>query len=169
MSDEWKSGNEPPALPMWGRAPDRTPSFEKTTQRDTFVSPLRELPAPVRRIEILPPEPVELQAPGTQTTHITLTTTHWDRARGFSLATVPLAAAVGIGALLISIFFFGLELWSLAAVTVLFLGFLATWLVAWVVYQFTSPDGVNLFSAWGHYSLLRHEQRARLRRMERNE
>lgn len=159
---------ERPALPMWAAEVERTPTTAKGAPRASFVPALRE-PVTIRRAGVLPSTPTELQAPGLQRTVNSLSTTHWDRARGFSLATVPLAGAVGVGALLIAIFFFGLEFWSLAAVVVLFLGFLATWLAAWIAYQFTSPDGVNLFTAWAHFQLLRDEQRARLRRMERDE
>lgn len=162
-----ETGDRPP-LPMWAVAVDRTPTTAKSAPRESFVPALRE-PDATRRAEVVPPTPIELQAPGLQRTVNSLSTTHWDRARGFSLATVPLAGAVGVGALLIAIFFFGFELWSLAAVVVLFLGFLATWLAAWIAYQLTSPDGVNLFTAWAHFQLLRDEQRARLRRMERDE
>lgn len=158
--------DDKPTLPMWGTI-DRTPTVAKG-KRDTYVPAVRE-PVRVRRIEVLPPEPAELQAPGTVQTQIDLHTSHYDRAKGFSLATLPLAGAVGVGAALIAVLFFELEVFSLAAVTVLFVAFMLTWLVAWVVYQLASPDGVSLFSAWGHYQLLRHEQRARLRRMERDE
>ncbi len=149
-------------------APERAPTYSVGNQRDNFVPALRE-PVRVQRMEVLGPEQHELQAPGYQRTVNTLNTSHWDRAKGFSLSTVPLAIAVGVGALLISIFFFGLDLLSLAAVVTLFLGFLATWLIAWLGFQLASPDGVNLFVAWSHFRLLRHEQSARLRRMERDE
>ena len=148
--------------------PARAPSYRAGAARNTFVPALRE-PVQVRRMEVLPPEQHELQAPGVVRTVNQLTTTHWDRAKGFSLATIPLAVAVGVGALLIAIFFFGLNVWSLGAIVVLFLGFLLTWLSAWVAYQLASPDGVTLFATWGHYRLLREEQRARLARMERDE
>lgn len=136
--------------------------------RDTFVAPMRES-ARRTQVEVLPPEAHELQAPGVVHTINSMETSHWDRAKGFSLATLPLAAAVGVGALLVALFFFGLELWSLAAIVVLFLGFLATWLIAWIAYQMASPDGVSLFATWGHYRLLRYEQQARLKRMARRE
>src|SRR5690606_34187367 len=100
-----------------GDVPERAPTYAVGKSRNTFVPAITEAePVRVRRMEVLPPEQHELQAPGIQRTISTINTTHWDRAKGFSLATLPLAAAVGFGALLIAVFFFGLDLWSLAAV-----------------------------------------------------
>jgi hypothetical protein len=147
---------------------DRTPSYTTGNRRDTFVPAIRE-PVRVRRMEVLPPEQHELQVPGVVRTINALNTSHWDRAKGFSLVTVPLSAAVGVGALIISLYLFELPLWSLGALVVLFLGFMGTWLVAWIVYQLASPDGATIIGTIGHYKLLRYEQRARLRRMERDE
>jgi len=168
MLDEQGNPSDVPTLPMWATIPDRTPSYNKGAQRDAFVPARIEQP-PVRRIEVLPPQSVELQAPGTMQTYVEMRTTHYDRAKGFSIATLPVAMAVGMGAALIAVFFFDLKLFSLAAVTVLLIAFMLTWLFAWMFYQLTSPDGVSLFSAWGHYRLLRFEQEARLRRMEGDE
>jgi hypothetical protein len=161
--------DERPTLPMWADT-SREPTYSKSNKRNTFVpATVDRQPVRIQRVEVLPPEEHELAAPGLQRTVNTLATTHFDRAKGFSIATLPLAVAVGVGALLIGLLFFGLDLWSLAAVTTLFLAFLATWLIAWIAYQLTSPDGVNLFTAWAHYRLLRFEQRARLRRMRGEE
>ena len=155
----YEQDESPDTLPMWG-------TVTKSAKANTFVpATVDRQPVTVRRMEVLPPEQHELTAPGLQRTVNTLSTTHLDRAKGFSIATLPLAAAVGVGALLIGLIFFGLNLWSLAAVTTLFLAFLATWLIAWLAYQLTSPDGVNLFTAWAHYLLLLFEQRERIRRM----
>jgi hypothetical protein len=160
--------DEPATLPMWGDI-SQEPTYSKS-KRNTFVPAVVDRkPVRAQRMEVLPPEEHELAAPGLQRTVNTLSTTHLDRAKGFSLATLPLAVAVGVGALLIGLIFFELKLWSLAAVTTLFLAFLATWLIAWLAYQLTSPDGVNLFTAWAHYRLLRYEQRERLRRMRGDE
>ena len=41
------------------------------------------------------------------------------------------------------------------------------WLAAWVWHMSASPDGIGLWQVLLHYRLLRHEQRARLERIQR--
>jgi hypothetical protein len=40
------------------------------------------------------------------------------------------------------------------------------WLAAWFWYNAASPDGIGLIGVLLHYRLLRHEQRARLERID---
>lgn len=128
----------------------------KYTRRDNFVAPL-----PTPRVEIvpaaheLPQAPVSLPMPHSS---------HTDRARGFSLATGPLAAATGFVVLLIGISAFGVPLLSVAALLLALAGFTATWLVAYIVHTFVSADGAlftHVVMTWGY---LRREQRERHKR-----
>lgn len=131
-----------------------------------FVAPYApgETPKPIiRRYE---PLPLELDAPMPVQTVQRLATSHVDRAKGFSIVSIPLAAGVGLGGLLIAVGMGAVPLFSMGALLVLFLAFLATWLAAFLWYQSASPDGVTLWTVMLHYRLLSREQRARLRRME---
>ena len=129
-----------------------------------FVTP-GDAPRPiVRRAE---PGPIEIGAP-VQTVQ-RLATSHVDRAKGFSIVSLPLAAGVGLGGLLLAIGVFSVPVFSMAALLILFLGFLGTWLTAWLWYQSASPDGVALWTVLLHYRLLSREQKARLKRMEGDE
>ena len=117
----------------------------------------------VRRYD---PLPLELDAPMPVQTVQRLATSHVDRAKGFSIVSLPLAAGVGLGGLLLAVGLFEVPLFSMAAVLTLFLAFLVTWLAAWLWYQSASPDGIGLWTVLLHYRLLSREQKARLRRLE---
>ena len=89
---------------------------------------------------------------------------HVDRAKGFSIATGPLAGVVGCVVLLIGISAFGVPLLSVAALLLALAGFAATWLVAYGLHVFVSTDGalfVHTLLGWGY---LRREQSERFRR-----
>lgn len=134
-----------------------------------FIAPYGpgERPKPViRRYE---PPAMEIMAPTPVRTEQRLATSHVDRAKGFSIVSLPLAGGVGLGGLLLAVGLFQVPIFSMGALLILFLAFLATWLVAWLWYQSASPDGVALWTVLLHYKLLRHEQRARLQRMEGDE
>jgi len=126
-------------------------------------------PAPIvaRRVDILhPAQAHELQHAQPVQTEQQLITSHVDRARGFTIASVPLAAALGLVAFLVAVVGFGVPWLSGAALVVLFSVFGLVWLAAWLWYNAASPDGVALFQVLLGYRLLRHEQRARHARMQ---
>lgn len=147
-------------------------AWEEIKQRrgGNFIAPYGpgETPRPiVRRVEA--PTMMEIDAPMPVQTVQRLATSHVDRAKGFSIVSLPLAAGVGFGGLLLAVGLFEVPLFSMAALLTLFLAFLATWLAAWLWYQSASPDGIGLWTVLLHYRLLSREQKARLRRMEHDE
>jgi hypothetical protein len=124
-------------------------------------------PVPVvRRVEILPPEPgaVDLRAP--VEIRQELRTSAVDRAKGFNISTAGLAAMVGVGGVLLAVVGWQMPLFSLAALTTFFTLAMGVWLIAWAWYNLASPDGVGVLSVLLQYRLLRHEQRARLDRID---
>ena len=121
----------------------------------------------VRRIEA--PAPMQIDAPLPVQTVQRLTTSHVDRAKGFSIVSIPMAAGVGVGGLLIAVGIGAVPIFSMGALLVLFLSFLGVWLAAFLWHESASPDGVSLWQVLLHYRLLRHEQKARLQRMELDE
>lgn len=132
--------------------------LERTTR---FVAPLPEDRRPV--VEVLPPADVPALLP-TATSHVELRTGYTDRAKGFQLATVPVALAFGVGVLVVAMVGFSVPAFSVAALTVFWVAFLAWWLVGWAIHHVVSPDGAALLGAVLQYRYLRHEQRERLRR-----
>jgi hypothetical protein len=130
-------------------------------QQTNFVAPaLRESPA---RVEIIPPAEIPAMMPIAQTA-VELRTTYTDRAKGFQLATVPIAIAFGVGVLVVAVVGYGTPMFSIAALATFWLAFLAWWLVGWAIHYIASPDGVALLQAILMYRYVRHEQRERTRR-----
>ena len=123
----------------------------------------------VLRIGSQAPAPMQIDAPMPVQTVQRLATSHVDRAKGFSIVSIPMAAGVGLGGLLLAVGLFQVPLFSMAALLTLFLAFLLTWLAAFLWYQSASPDGVTLWTVLLHYRLLSREQKARLQRMELDE
>ena len=147
-------------------ADDRTPAVAPRRQSGPqFVQPGPAAIVP-RRVEVLPPAQHELQHAQPVQTVQRLDTSAVDRAKGFTIVSVPLAAALGFVALLVGIVAFGVPWLSLPALLLLFGMFTLAWLVAWLWHQSASPDGVALWQVLLGYRLLRHEQRARLERMK---
>jgi len=138
-------------------------------RQKNFVTPYAPGEAPrqiVRRVESAAMQQMQIDVPLPAQTVQRIETSHVDRAKGFSIVALPLAAGVGLGGLLLAVGLFSVPLFSTAALLILFLAFLATWLTAWLWYQSASPDGVGLWTVMLHYRLLSREQKARLRRME---
>lgn len=134
--------------------------------RDTFVSPAAPAPI-VRRVEVLPPEAHEVMPALPVQTVQKLTTSAVDRAKGFTIVSIPLAAMAGFVAFLVAVGLFSVPVLSGAALVILFGTFAGVWLIAWIWHQSASPDGVTLWQVILHYRLLRYEQRARLERMRK--
>jgi hypothetical protein len=127
-----------------------------------FVSP--DPPPP--RVEVLPP--VDLPPmPQIAQTSVELRTTYTDRAKGFQLATVPVAMAFGLGSLVVAIVGFAVPVVSLGALAVFWLAFLGWWTIGWAIHHVASPDGVALIQALLQYRYVRHEQKDRIRRYGR--
>lgn len=125
------------------------------------VKAARRLPALVG--DVLPP--MEAGAHRPVQTLQTVTTSHQDRARGFTLTTVPLAAVVGVVAVLAAVGLAGVPWMSWSALLVLFGVFALVWAGAYFWHIFASPDGATLLSIILSYRYVRHEQRARLDRL----
>ncbi len=120
---------------------------------------------PPRQSPVVRVEPQQLTAPPTvATTSVEVRATYTDRARGFQLATVPVAVAFGGGVLLVAAIGWSVPVFSVAALAVFWCAFLAWWLVGWTVHHVVSPDGIALIQALLGYRYVRHEQRARLAR-----
>src|SRR5687767_2817486 len=99
----------------------------QTRGRDTFVAPYREAPAQIVEVEAnwreLPAAPVALPMP---------LSGHVDRAKGFSIATAPLAIVTGIVAAILGIIGWQVPIASLFTLLLALGGFAGVWLVAYV-------------------------------------
>lgn len=131
--------------------------------RNNFVAPLKELAT--RQIIHLDSADMTVLPPAA-TTNVELRASYVDRAKGFQIASVPLAAAVGAGSLIIGIVGAGVPLFSVAALAWLWGGFLATWLIAWAIHNVVSPDGISLIHTILGWRYLRREQIERHKRYQ---
>jgi hypothetical protein len=94
---------------------------------------------------------------------------HIDRATGFSIATMPLAAATGFVVLLIGIAAFGVPVLSVVALLLALGGFALTWLIAYIAHVFVSPEGALVIHVLSGWAYLKREQRERIKRYGRNQ
>lgn len=137
-----------------------------------FVSPYggneRRQPAAVRvyREASMAPAPHDVNLPSPIVAQQSIVSSAKDRAWAFNISTAGLAAIFGFGGLLIAVAGWGVPLVSVAALTVFALVAAGMWLIAWVWFNAASPDGIGLLTVLLHYRLLRHEQRARLDRID---
>lgn len=141
----------------WPKAATRRPS--------NFVAPApAEQPV---RYEILPPAyelPMVTPAAMVQSSTVG---THEDRARGFQVATVPVALCFGVGVGVVALVGWHVPVFSVGMLATFWLAFLAWWLMAWGLHLLFSADGVAVLHTLEGWRYLRTEQRARLRRYER--
>jgi hypothetical protein len=116
-------------------------------ERTEIVEVMRELPA----APITPPMPYS---------------GHVDRAKGFSIATLPLAGATGVVVLLIGISAFGVPLLSVAALLLALGGFCVVWLLAYLAHVFVSADGALVLHTIMGWRYLKREQSNRFKRYD---
>ena len=127
--------------------------------QSNFVPALRE-PPPVVEVETireLPTAPISLPMPYSS---------HVDRAKGFAVTTMPLAAATSLVVLLIGITAFGVPVLSVAALLLSLAGFSLTWLVAYIAHTLISADGALVLHTLLGWQYLRREQTERIRRYQ---
>ena len=122
----------------------------------TFVEP--GLPAP--RVEILPPTELPAVPIAPPMPH----SSHTDRARGFSLATAPLAGVAGLVAALVGILGFQVPVASLVTLLLALAGFALVWLAAYILHIWVSADGAVFLHVILMWRLLFIESRERRKR-----
>ena len=108
----------------------------------------------------------QMQLPSPVETRQIVKTDARDRAIGFNISTAGLAAIVALGGTLITVAGWGVPILSVATLATFFALAAVVWAGAWFWYNAASPDGVGLIGVLLHYRLLRHEQRARLERID---
>lgn len=141
-------------------------SYTRGAPARNFVAPDAQIqPYHVRRMEVLPPEPQEviLRAP-VEPEAVAISET--DRAVAFNISTAGLALIVGLGGLLLAVVGWQVPLFSVTALAVFFGAAAVIWSGAWLFHSMASPDGIGLIGVLLQYRLLRHEQRARLDRID---
>lgn len=129
---------------------------ELVRQRENFVPP-----AP-RRAELtpLPPSQTVLDVQHTATQEVIVHTSVLDRAKGYQLIITPLALALGVMAVIISLVFEN-ALFSFATFCFFWITFVAAWLAGWIVTAMATPEFVSWYSAKRQWDIIEREQAER--------
>lgn len=122
-----------------------------------------EILPPVKRLDENALNTVQhaLNVPLSAQHNIEMRTSAVDRSKGFLIATVPLFAGFALGAVLVSVFFFGTPFLSLTALVIFWLTFVATWLLAYLYTLAVSAEGIALFEAKRKWGVIEREQQER--------
>lgn len=122
-----------------------------------FVPALRD-PSP--RVEIVEIE-IERELPAPPQTVLLPHAGYEDRARGFGIATAPLAGVAGFVVALVGVIGWSVPVASLATLLLALAGFALTWLIAYVAHVLISPDGALFLHTVFMWGYLKREQRER--------
>lgn len=126
-------------------------------------------PTPTQVQSYQPPQQLQAQVVDvvkpSATTQTMLRTSYVDKAKGFQVATVPLAVAVGIGAALLAYLLRDTPLLSAPTFVIFWLGFLVVWVAGWVVHNLFSSDGVALTHTLLGWWFVFRQQRERIKHM----
>jgi hypothetical protein len=140
------------------------------TKRQTFVPPGPTASTAITpvRVEVLPPEAHTVDMPTPAAVQSITRGTYLDRAQGFRHKMMPVAIVAGVLGAIAAINLFGVPLLSFALLMWFFTVFCLTWLGGFALDVFISADGAAVLQVLGMYRILSREQKARLRRMERD-
>lgn len=121
----------------------------------TYVPAIKSPPPTVVEVETwreLPSAPISLPMPHSG---------HVDRAKGFTIATAPLAAVAGVVTALVGIIGWRVPVASLGALLLALGGFALVWLIAYIAHVFVSADGALVLHTVMGWAYLRREQTER--------
>lgn len=128
----------------------------RRTTRNTFV------PATSHHIPASTNYGVSLDIQPSAQQIIEVRTSGVDRAKGFQIAIVPLAAALGLLIVFVSLSFEN-EFFSLASLILFWITFCLCWLIGWIVTLLLSAEGVAFFEAHRKWNIVEREQEERWR------
>jgi hypothetical protein len=135
----------------------------KAPKNFVHANPHRNVPAMPVNAEVVH----TIDAPLSATQHIDMRTSAVDRAKGFLIASLPLYAAFSFLVLLIAVVGFGIPLFSIPALLIAWLSFVAAWIVGYGYTLTVSAEGVSLFEAKSKWGIIKEEQRRRWEHFER--
>lgn len=134
--------------------------LRRPKQPANFVTPV------TKKETVLPPASLSvvehnLGVQPTATQHIEMRTSAVDRAVGYLIASVPLYGAFAFAVLLLACLGWNIPIFSITALIVFWVVFVATWVTGWIYTLLVSAEGVSLFEAKRKWDLLDREQRQR--------
>lgn len=102
-----------------------------------------------------------IDVPMQATQHIEMRTSAVDRSKGFLLANVPLFAAFALGVWGLSGAFALAPWFSITALLIFWLSFVAAWLASYAYTLHISAEGVSMYESKQKWATIRDEQRRR--------
>lgn len=125
-------------------------------RQTNFVPPMPH------RAEItpLPPYQTTLEVQHTASQEVIVHTSMLDRAKGYQLVITPLAVALGVLAVIVSIAFEN-SLFSFASFCFFWITFVIAWLAGWLVTAMATPEFVSWYSAKRQWDIVEREQKER--------
>jgi hypothetical protein len=122
----------------------------------TYVpaSPRRDGPNIPTRHEVS----LDVAHPAQQIVHVN--TSAVDRAKGYQIVITPLAVALGVVAVIVSMAFEN-EFFSFASFVFFWLTFVLAWLAGWIVTALATPEFVSWYSAKRQWNHIDREQEER--------
>ena len=132
--------------------------MSKREYESNYVPALKDPPSRIVEVEIVRELP---QAP---TTVLMPHAGYEDRAKGFGIATAPLAGVAGLVAALVGMLGWQVPFASLATLLLALGGFSLVWLLAYVAHTLISPDGTMFAHTILAWRYLRAEQKERFKR-----
>ncbi len=132
--------------------------MSKREYESNYVPALKDPPSRIVEVEIA------RELPQSPTTVLMPHAGYEDRAKGFSLATAPLAGVAGLVAALVGMLGWQVPFASLATLLLALGGFSLVWLIAYVAYTLISPDGTMFAHTVLAWRYLRAEQKERFKR-----
>jgi hypothetical protein len=96
--------------------------------------------------------------PATQ--HVEVRTSAVDRAKGYQIVLMPLALALGVLAVLVSVLLDN-EFFSFVSLVIFWLTFVLVWLAGWIVTALATPEFVSWYSARRQWDIIAREQQER--------
>jgi hypothetical protein len=101
---------------------------------------------------------LDVTHPATQ--HVVVSTSAVDRAKGYQLVITPLAIALGVIAVIVSITLEN-DLFSFASFCFFWITFVLAWLAGWIVTALATPEFVSWYGAKRQWDIIQREQEER--------
>lgn len=101
---------------------------------------------------------MDIEHPARQ--EVIVSTSAVDRAKGYQIVITPLAIALGVLAVLVSLAFEN-EFFSFASLLIFWISFVLAWLAGWIVTALASPEFVSWYGAKRQWDIIEREQQER--------
>jgi hypothetical protein len=124
-------------------------------ERNTFVPPARQV-----EIRPLPNQEITLAVQHPARQEVRVETSAVDRAKGYNLVIIPLAAGLGVLAVIVAVAL-GNSFLTFASLLIFWVTFVLVWLLGWIVTALATPEAVSFYGAKRQWDVIEREQHER--------